>query len=143
MQNSKLELKLEIKEIELHPYKLWFKHENNEADHKFLVYRQENSLLLYLSDTDYHAAIAGRYNLKESNIIGGGDFYLEKEKGKTIFVLSGSSGKYKGIPREILNDFAELLLPELQKYPSLLERKINIQGYLIERNLDLNDFWKK
>ncbi len=112
--------------------------ENNIGDWKFILAKQDSTILLYAGVVPNHGYtdIVEQNSLSISDVIGGGDLlYVSGE-----LIIKGSID-FGYVPNQIMEEFAEILLKEYGK-----EYKIN----KIEVNMDQPDhmediytaFWK-
>ena len=88
-----------------------FDKEGDEA-HKFLVYRNEKVILIYILGSFNHARITEKFGLKHKGVLGGGRIYLSKS-GSLIF--EGKSFLYGSVPREVAEKFGTLIKDEIKK----------------------------
>jgi len=105
------------------------------ARHLFITKKEGNSLLIYVSGQGHrHSHVAGKFNVSDKNIIGGGNCYMDSEG---VLILDDFSGDYSAIPNEVARHFAELMKPKL--------RKLGIEVTNISANTNeskIHSFWK-
>ncbi|MBU4015842.1 hypothetical protein KJ878_06680 [Patescibacteria group bacterium] len=102
------------------------------APHFYLVENQSEVIAIYISGSGTrHAHVAGHFDLKDDNLVGGGNCYIDLED---RLILDDFSGDYGTIPRNVAQKFAELLLIEIGEKKSVRGIKVN------PNEKKLNDF---
>ena len=129
-------LEYRIGELKIDTEKLKFTGEDaQETLHKFVVQAADKTASIYVAPAGGHVHVAQHFELDETNIVGGGVLYMDRNE---RFVLGGYSGKYKAIPRKAAEIFAELILPRLE------EQGIKPYGVRIATaEHELHEYWKK
>jgi hypothetical protein len=104
------------------------------AVHLFIIDRNNNEALIYVSGQCYrHSHVAGKFDIPNQRIVGGGNCYMD---GKGVLILDDFSGDYLAIPKKAAQIFAELIKPKLE------EIGLQVMGIAVNPNeLKVHPFW--
>ena len=122
--------------LNINPSRLRFDDSDTyNASHKFVVEALDTAVSIYVAEVEKHMHVAGRFNIPNKRLVGGGSCYLN---GEEQLVLNDYSGGYRAIPKEAAQRFAELIVPKLRKLG------VEIKGIAVDPSeWNLHSFWRE
>jgi len=109
------DLEFRIGELRLNPELIrFFGEASYYASHKFIVRASDSKVLIYSCVSKRHRELVPCFSLDREEIVGGGSLYIDK---KDLLTLDDSAPfDYGRIPAKAALRFAELVLPELDRF---------------------------